>query len=188
MENLLEYKRLKHLFYLFAIVGLLLLLGSLLRPVIAPFVLSTILALVILPLVKWLEKIGLNRLLSCLIPVVAIAAIVLSLGTMAAFQLKQLNTSAGNFEQSFFEKVNRLTQHLPESIKPPVMRNTEDLDKIMPEDMGVVGSFVSDFIAVTSGVLTTMVASANFYLFYSFLPWSTQPISQIARFKDFSRI
>ncbi len=168
MNNLLDYKRLKYLFYLAATLGLVLLLGSLLRPVFAPLVLSTILALVILPMVKWLEGLGLNRLLSCLIPVVTTAIVVLALGTMAAFQLRELNTSAGSFEKSFFEKVNRLSQYLPEGIKPPVMRNTEDLDKIMPEDMGMVGSFLSDFISATGGVLTTMSLLPIFIFFILF--------------------
>ncbi|HKK38361.1 MAG TPA: AI-2E family transporter [Cryomorphaceae bacterium] len=154
--------------YIVALLGLLVYLGSILQPVIAPLVLSIILSLVILPLANGLEKIGFNRLFSGLTLVVVIALLILGVGFVGVIQLRDLGSSFGNIEQTFFSKLNRVVDHLPPSFQPPRLREIEDIEKILPDDLGLLGSFFGDALKLTGGVLSTLTLIPIFVFFILF--------------------
>lgn len=171
--------KLARAFYIVFLIGVLVYLGSILQPVIAPLVLSIILSLVILPLANGLENIGFNRLFSGLTLVVVIALIILGVGFVGVLQLRELGSSFGDIEHTFFSKLNRLVDHLPPTFQPPRLRELDDVEKILPDDLGMLSTLFGDALKITGGVLTTVSLIpifVFFILFYrskisSFLEW-----------------
>jgi predicted PurR-regulated permease PerM len=172
-------KKLKRFAYVSVGIAAVLLLGSLLKSVLAPLVLSIVLALVILPAVNGLEKIGFNRLFSGLTVVSLIAITLLGIGFVAFIQLKDLGSSVGDIENTLFSRINTLANQLPENLQPPTLREVDDIEKVLPDNMGAVGSFLGDAIKLTGevvGSITLIPIFIFFILFYrrrisQFLDW-----------------
>ena len=154
--------------YLIFLLGVAIYLGSTLQSIVAPVVLSIILALVILPMVNLLEKIGFNRLFSGLTSVVVIALFLIGIGVVFALQLKDLGSSFGDIEKTFLSRLNSIIDFLPGAIRPPDIDGVEDIKNMLPEDLGFLGSFAGDALKVTGGVLSTMALIPIFVFFILF--------------------
>jgi predicted PurR-regulated permease PerM len=159
---------LQKVFYGVFLIGVVIFLGSQLKAVAAPLMLSIILSLVILPLANWLERIGFNRLFSGITIVGVVALLVIGIGLVGVVQLKELGSSIGDIENTFFSKLNRLTQVLPENFQPPKLREVDDIEKVLPEDLSFLGSFFGDALKLTGDVLTTLTLIPIFVFFILF--------------------
>jgi predicted PurR-regulated permease PerM len=154
--------------YLVFLLGVVIYLGSTLQSILAPVVLSIILALVILPMVNLLEKIGFNRLLSGLTSVVVIALFLIGIGFVFAIQLKDLGSSFGDIEQTVLSKLNSIISFLPNAVQPPDIEGVSDIKNMLPEDLGFLGSFAGNALKVTGGVLSTIALIPIFVFFILF--------------------
>lgn len=150
--------------YIFVIAAILF-VSYLLKPVFAPLLLATIIALAFLPIVNWLEKHGFNRLFSSFTTVAGLGLFFLGIATIGYFQLRQFIKEYPNLEMQFFRKLNEFTQLLPQGFKPPTLREVEDIEKILPNDLTTLEPFFSGVLALSGDLITTLTM-LPIYLFF----------------------
>lgn len=75
-----------------------------------PIVLAVLLSFVLAPIVDWLRHVGLGRILSVIIAVVASLGIILALGGIIGIQVAQLASDLPRYETTVREKVARLRE------------------------------------------------------------------------------
>jgi predicted PurR-regulated permease PerM len=150
------------------IVALALLLFYLLKSVLAPLVLSVILALVFLPIANWLEKYRFNRFFSTLTTVVSIALFFIGIAIIGFFQFQQLIGQYSNLEQKFFAKINHFTEMLPDNFQPPTMSEVQDVEKILPDDLSTLQPVFSSIIKVSGELFSTLFFIPIFMFFILF--------------------
>jgi predicted PurR-regulated permease PerM len=154
--------------YLSITLAALLVLGSVLQSVLAPLTLSIIFALVILPMVNFFERIGFNRLFSSLTAVALIAVFLMGIGLVGFLQLQELGSSMGDLEQTFFSRINKIGDKLPSELRPPTLHEVDDIEKVLPDDLGLLGGFVGDAIKLTTEVFSTLTLIPIFVFFILF--------------------
>lgn len=154
--------------YFLIIATIITVLSYLLKPVLAPLVLSIILALVFLPIAAWLEKYGFNRFFSSFTTVVSIMLVFLGIATIGFFQLQQLVGQYGNLEQKFFAKVTEFTDMLPDSFQTPTLSEMEDVEKILPDDLTTLEPVLSGIIKISSDLFSTLFFIPIFMFFILF--------------------
>jgi predicted PurR-regulated permease PerM len=154
--------------YLAILLGVIVYLGSTLQAIFAPMILSIIFALVIVPFVNLLERIGFNRLFSGLTSVLIVALLLLGIGFIFFVQLKDLASSFGDIEETVFARINSVIGVLPANLQPPDIKVMGDIEQLLPEDLGFLGSFFGNAAKVTGGVLTTMTLLPIFVFFILF--------------------
>jgi predicted PurR-regulated permease PerM len=168
MERESNIFNLQNTTYLAILVGVMIYLGSTLHTVFAPMVFSVILSLVILPMVNLLERIRFNRLFSALTSVIIIALLLIGIGLIFFTQLKDLASSFGDIEKTIYVRLNNVFGLLPTNIQPPDINEMGDVQRLLPEDLGFLGSFFGNAVKVTGGVLTTMMLIPIFVFFILF--------------------
>lgn len=155
--------------YKLLVVFALILLGLYLgRTLLAPIALSILLAIVILPIANWFEKIKFNRFFSTLISLLLSMSIGLFVGYYCFAQLTELTLEMPNLEASVFEKLNRLISFVPEEVRPKTVRDFEDIKAAMPKDNTWFQNFFGNFIAATGEVLTLLFLLPIYVFFILF--------------------
>ncbi|EJM97630.1 AI-2E family transporter [Herbaspirillum sp. YR522] len=101
------------------------------REVLAPLAVATILSLVILPLVRQLARLGMNRVAAAIVSVLMVSAALVALAVVLAFQLASVTSDLPQYRAAIQEKVEqvrtlterpfaRLEEQLSAVIPPPV--------------------------------------------------------------------
>ena len=98
------------------------------REVLAPLAVATILSLVILPLVRQLARLGLNRVAAAIISVLMASAALVSLAVVLAFQLASVTSDLPQYRAAIQEKVEQV-RTLTER---PFARLEEQLSAVIP--------------------------------------------------------
>ncbi|MCA1323735.1 AI-2E family transporter [Herbaspirillum sp. alder98] len=98
------------------------------REVLAPLAVATILSLVILPLVRKLASLGLNRVAAAIVSVLLVAAALVSLAVVLAFQLASVTSDLPQYRAAIQEKVEQV-RTLTER---PFARLEEQLSAVIP--------------------------------------------------------
>jgi len=149
----------------FALVLLALYYG---QAFLAPIVLATLFAIVIMPLSSWLEKFRFNRILSSLTAVLVLLIVVVTVGYYCFDQLKDLTKDLPNLEASLIQRMNEIASLLPSAIQPESFSGFEDFKTLLPEDMTWLRGFFGNFLTATGEALTFLFLLPIYIFFIVF--------------------
>lgn len=140
-------------FKIVVVAAILIYVLYLLKAIFAPFALALLLALIVLPLAKKIESIGMNRVLSALISTLSIVVIIGSLAVLAFFQFKDLAADFPRLTSELAERGNNLIDRLPEELLPANVHEMEDVMKMVPQFLTSQSAFFGNAISATTGMI-----------------------------------
>jgi len=134
----------------------------------APIVLATLFAIVIMPISNWLEKFRMHRLLSSLIALLLLMIVVSTVGYYCFDQLKELTKDMPNLEASLISRMNEIAGYLPEAVRPGNITGFKDFKVLIPEDLSWLRQFFGNFLTATGEALTILFLIPVYIFFILF--------------------
>jgi predicted PurR-regulated permease PerM len=153
LSNTLLSRTVQTLFLLFLIVGGLYFSAGFLMPV----ALAGVLALLFLPLSRWLEKKGLNRTLSAIICVLALLAVVAGFLFLVTWRVSNLETDLDQVRQQFDKYLAEGQQFISNHLGFSKQQQDQLLKKQGPSGAGGMAGYIAGFASSLLGYLTTSV-------------------------------
>lgn len=128
-----------------------------LKSIFAPLAMAMLLALIVLPLAKQLERWKVNRVLSAFLATFSIILIVGSLGVLAFFQFKDLASDFPRLAGELTDRVNNLIARIPQGLLPEGVRELEDLTKLAPKFLSSQSAMFGSAIGATTGLIAALI-------------------------------
>lgn len=98
----------------------------------APLAIGILLAMIVLPVARWFERIGLNRVLSSLISTIIVLLFFLSLGGVVALQVNSFVSDWEQIKGRMEPKVDRLQQLIADKTGMTVPEQQEKIQSFIP--------------------------------------------------------
>lgn len=98
----------------------------------APLAIGILLAMIVLPVARWFESIGLNRVLSSLISTIVILLLFVSLAGVVAWHVDSFVNDWAEIKERTESKVRRLQQFISDQTGITVLKQKEKIEKYVP--------------------------------------------------------
>ncbi len=155
----------KKLASLCIVVAAVLLIAYFLKSIIAPLVLASLLAMSLLPLTNWFEKINIPRLLSSLLSVSLLVIFILSIWTIIAFQLRDVGERLQSVTFNPQEVFLRITDALPGNRSFWDKLADQDLNQLIPENSDMLQAFFGSAMSITGEFISFLFLVPVFIFF-----------------------
>jgi len=125
------------------------------KPLLAPLTVSAILAMLFLPIARWLERRGMQRILSALCCVICFVAVITGILAILSWQLNGLMDDLSLIEKHINEQINSVQEYInnsfgitPEKQKQLVKEQAKSSPGIIPMAIDLAISATLDFILI----------------------------------------
>lgn len=128
-----------------------------------PFVFGAILAMLMTPLSRKMEKAGINKALSALLCILLLVLIVVGIGVMLSAQMASVAENIPQLEQQITQKINEVQQTIQKTFGISPQKQKEAMKK------GSSGIGISSYIVGLLGSFTNLLTNSLLVLVYMFL-------------------
>lgn len=140
------------LFFILAIVALY--YG---RPFLVPVAFAAVLAMLLCPLVVWLDGKGLNKTLSVAIAVLVVVLFLTGIVWLVAWQVSDIASNAGNIEESLTKKIDELKKMIGGSLGIPPQKQQEMMKQNSSGSGGGLAGFITGALSGFGGFITNLL-------------------------------
>jgi predicted PurR-regulated permease PerM len=164
----MHYTKLKKtvsLLFLFVLVVVILKFGA---PFLIPITFGGLLAMLLLPFTKWLERKGVSKALATLLSTLILAVSLTGLIAVMVWQASQLTEDASRIEKEVSGKIKQVQQFVSEKLGVPPDKQEQMLKEQQSSAPGKLAGTISGIVAGIGGVLfnTVLVLVYVFLLLY----------------------
>lgn len=136
------------------------------KPLLMPLAFAGLLAMVLLPLTRWLEAKNINKAIATLLSVLVLVAFLSGLIALISWQASGVVKDASKIEQQVSQKYQQVRQFVSEKLGIPPEKQEQMLQQQKSSAPGKLASASSKIVAGIGGILASM-----FLVFiYIFLP------------------
>jgi putative heme transporter len=147
-----KFDRLDYTFKLLVVVALIITATILAKDIVIPILISGIFAIVLLPIIKRLEK-KLSPVLSILIALVATFLIFSALAWITVSQMGSLVKDLPNLELKFNTLVDQVSSTLQETFN----MSAREQNQLLKDGLANLGSYASDLFSATTNIISLLI-------------------------------
>lgn len=138
------------------------------KPFLMPLTFAALLAMLLLPVTKWLERKGVNRVIATLLSILVLVGFFGGLFFLIGSQASGITKNASKVEQQFSQKYQQVQQLISEKLGIPPKKQEEMMKKQQSSVSGKLASAVGGLVAGIGGILanTVLVLVYIFLLIY----------------------
>ena len=123
------------------------------KPFLVPLVFAALLAMLFLPISRWMERKGIHRAVASIICVLILGAIVVAIVWLFAWQMSDLGKDADKIEQNLTKKMKEFGQFIGKTFNISEQKQQEILKKQQESTSGKLGSSIGQLLAGIGGFL-----------------------------------
>lgn len=135
------------------------------KPFLVPLAFAALIAMLLLPVCRWLEKKGVHRILAILLSLLTILLLFAGIIWLISWQVGDLAKNSGEIEKNLTEKITGLKQYISTSFGVPEAKQQEMLQKQQQSSGSKVSSMATGFLSAVGGFLADFLL----VLVYTFL-------------------
>lgn len=135
------------------------------KPFLVPITFAGLLAMLLLPVVKWLQRKGMNHVLAIIISLLSFVGFIALVIFFISLQVSDLAENATQLEQQVTEKYQQVRDYVSKEFGIDEQQQKEVLKQQQEKSSGQVGSVVLGLVSGLGGMLTNFLL----VLVYSFL-------------------
>lgn len=125
------------------------------KPFLVPFAIGGLLAMLLLPLVKWLQSKRINKTIAIILSILALIGVIAGVVSLIAWQAQDLAKEASGIEQQISEKLSQVQRFIAEKLGISAEKQEELLKK--QRSGGNIGSSITSIVSGIGGILTDFV-------------------------------
>jgi predicted PurR-regulated permease PerM len=127
------------------------------RPFLVPLAFAAILAMLLCPVVAWLEKKGVNKALAVVLAVLIVVLFLAGIVWLISCKVSDIANNAGDIEQSLTKKVEEIKKTIGTSLGIPPQKQQEMMKQSSSGGGGGLSHFITTFLSGLGGFLTNLL-------------------------------
>ena len=127
------------------------------KPFLVPLAFGGLLAMVLLPVSKWLQSKGVHRVLAIILSILALMAFFALVIYFISWQIADIASNATKIEQQLTAKYQQAQQFIAQHLGISLQRQQQMLQKQQSSSSGSMGSMITGFLAGLGGFLTNTI-------------------------------
>jgi predicted PurR-regulated permease PerM len=139
------------------------------RPFLVPFTIAALLAMLLVPVTRWLQSKRLNKILAVLLSLLLLISVIALVGTLIGWQINEIARDAAELEQQAAEKIKEFQKTIAERFGIPVEEQQQMIKKQQSSSASSLSEGMTRFIGEIGGFLTnTILVLVYVFLFIYF--------------------
>jgi predicted PurR-regulated permease PerM len=139
------------------------------KPFLVPLTFGAILAMLLLPIEKWLQARGVNKAIATLISILVLIAFFALVIFFISWQVSDLASDASKIEQQVSQKYQQLRQYVSQHFGITPEKQQQMIKQQQSSSSGKMSSFITGFLSGLGGFLTnTILVLVYIFLFIYF--------------------
>ncbi len=131
-----------------------------------PLIIGGLLALLLIPFCRWLERKGINRGIASFIGVITLAAVVSGIIALLSWQLSGMGNDLGMIQQNLTKQISRLQQYLASNLGISKEQQSKFFNDQREQSGKNISGTITSFIAGILGIATqTILVLVYMFLF-----------------------
>ncbi|WP_205510995.1 AI-2E family transporter [Longitalea arenae] len=138
------------------------------KPFLMPLTFAGLLAMLLLPLVKWLQKKKVPHVLAILLAMFTLVAFFAGIILFTSLQMASIGQDSAKLEQQVTKKYNSVRQYIEQVFNISQEKQKQLIEKQQSSGSGKTGSFVTGFLTGLFGFLTNAVLTLVYIFLFLF--------------------
>ncbi len=138
------------------------------KPFLMPLTFAGLLAMLLLPLVKWLQNKNVPHVLAILLAMLALVAFFAAVIFFTSLQLANIGEDSAKLEQQVTQKFNSVRQYIAQLFKISPDKQQQLIEKQQQSSSGNTGSFLTGLLTGIFGFLTNAVLTLVYIFLFLF--------------------
>ncbi|OLY91418.1 Predicted PurR-regulated permease PerM [Cnuella takakiae] len=139
------------------------------KPFLVPVTFGALLAMVLLPITKWLQHKGVGHALAIILSMLVLVAFFALVIFFISWQVSDIASNASQLEQQLTSKYQQAQQFIAKKMGVPVEQQQQLLKKQQQSSSGQMGTMITGFLSGLGGFLTnTLLVLVYIFLFTYF--------------------
>lgn len=143
------------------------------KPFLVPLTFAAILSMLLLPVVKWLQRKKVPHALAIVICILLLIAFFGLVILFMSWQISDLAQNSSSLEQQVTRKYNEARQYIAESLGISPEKQQQFLEKQQSSGTGNTGSLLSGAVSGIFGFLTDVILVLVYIFLFIFFSWKT---------------
>ena len=139
------------------------------KPFLVPLVFAALLAMLFLPISRWMERKGIHRAVASIICVLILGAIVVAIVWLFAWQMSDLGKDADKIEQNLTKKMKEFGQFIGKTFNISEQKQQEILKKQQESTTGKLGSSIGQLLAGIGGFFSSFFIGISLHFSFFIL-------------------
>ncbi len=131
------------------------------KPFLVPLIIGGLLALLFIPLSRWLENKGVNRGISSLVCVITFAGVISGIIALLSWQLSDMGNDLSVIQQNITKQINKIQQYLASNLGISKEQQSKFYDDQRTESgkniTGIITSFIGGFLGIATQTILVLV-------------------------------
>jgi predicted PurR-regulated permease PerM len=127
------------------------------KPFLVPLTFAAILAMLFLPITKWLESKKVNRSIATLSPILLLLAVFAGIIFFASMQVSHIGGNTSKIGEQVTAKMNEAKQFVAKQLNIPVEKQDQMMKQQQASSSGKTGNMITGFLAGVGGFLTNFL-------------------------------